>query len=47
MRENDHIDPDLFDLLLRSGVVERNAAEFLLDDQCDVDDLAPFSRASA
>jgi HD-GYP domain-containing protein (c-di-GMP phosphodiesterase class II) len=47
MRENDHIDPDLFDLFLRSGVVERYAAEFLLDDQCDVVDLDTFARASA
>jgi HD-GYP domain-containing protein (c-di-GMP phosphodiesterase class II)/HAMP domain-containing protein len=47
MRDNDHIDPDLFELFLRSGIVERYAAEFLLDEQCDVEDLAAFSSASA
>ena len=35
MRDDDHIDPDLFALFLRSGVHERYAGEFLAPEQVD------------
>lgn len=47
MRDNDHIDPDLFELFLCSGVIERYANEFLLDEQRDVIDVVQFASTPA
>src|SRR6185369_9083274 len=35
MKRDNHIDPDLFDLFLQSGVYHRYAARFLLPEQLD------------
>jgi HD-GYP domain-containing protein (c-di-GMP phosphodiesterase class II) len=40
MRDNGHIDPDLFDLFVRSGVYQRYAERFLPPEQCDPVDLS-------
>lgn len=42
MTAQGHIDPDLFRLFLESGVWQDYAKEFLLTDQLDVVDIAPF-----
>ncbi|MGE3620574.1 MAG: HD domain-containing phosphohydrolase [Acidimicrobiia bacterium] len=45
MRDEGHVDADLFDLFLRSGVVERYAQEHLRPEQCDVPDVAALAAA--
>jgi hypothetical protein len=40
MRLNGHIDPELFDIFVRSRVYERYAKEFLNPEQIDVVDVA-------
>ena len=42
MRREQHIDPDLFDLFLRSGVYQRYAERFLLPEQIDTVDIEPL-----
>ncbi|MDX1269542.1 MAG: HD domain-containing phosphohydrolase, partial [Oceanisphaera sp.] len=42
MRDDQHIDPDVFDLFLRSGKWRDYAERFLLPDQFDVDDVTPY-----
>jgi hypothetical protein len=46
MKEHQHVDPDLFDLFLRSGVYLRYAERYLSPAQRDTVDIAPYlSRA--
>jgi hypothetical protein len=40
MRDDDHVDPDLFALFLTSGVYQRYAEAFLLPEQIDAVDIA-------
>ncbi len=42
MRDNRHIDPDLFDLFLRMRVWEQYAGQVLSPGQLDVEDPAPY-----
>lgn len=42
MRQQNHIDPDLFDLFLRSRVWEKYARIYLRPEQLDVADPAPY-----
>ncbi|MEX0623553.1 GAF and HD-GYP domain-containing protein [Saccharospirillum sp.] len=42
MRDDQHIDPDVFELFLRSGKWRDYAERFLLPDQIDVGDVAPY-----
>ena len=42
MRDDRHIDPDLFELFLRMRVWEAYAQQALAPEQLDVDDPAPF-----
>lgn len=42
MKCKGHIDADLFDLFLRSGVYLRFAVQFLLPEQCDAVDILPL-----
>ena len=35
-RDNGHIDPDLFEVFLKSGVAQRYGAQFLRPEQCDL-----------
>lgn len=42
MKCKGHIDGDLFDLFLTSGVYLRYAHQYLLPEQCDTVDIAPF-----
>lgn len=42
MRREQHIDPDLFDLFLRSGVYQRYAERFLRPEQIDTVDIEPL-----
>ncbi len=42
MRDDQHIDPDVFELFLRSGKWRDYAERFLLPDQFDVDDITPY-----
>ena len=42
MRDDQHIDPDVFELFLRSGKWRDYAERFLLPDQFDVDDVTPY-----
>ena len=46
MRLQGHIDSDLFDLLLHSGVYLRYAQQHMLPSQCDSVDLAAFTRVA-
>jgi len=43
-RDDEHIDPDLFDLFLTSGVYKRYAERFLHPDQIDEVDITAFLR---
>ncbi|MBB4268041.1 HD domain-containing phosphohydrolase [Roseospira visakhapatnamensis] len=45
MRNDNHIDPELFDLFLRSGVWRRYAETYLLPDQIDAVDISQYQRA--
>lgn len=47
MRDDQHIDPDLFELFLSSGVWRDYAERFLRPEQIDAVDLASFAGASA
>jgi HD-GYP domain-containing protein (c-di-GMP phosphodiesterase class II) len=42
MKREGHVDPQLFDLFVTSGVVRRYAERFLAPEQIDIADLAPF-----
>lgn len=42
MKRDRHVDPELFDLFLTSGVFRRYAERFLRPDQIDAVDIAPF-----
>lgn len=42
MRKDQHIDPDLFELFLRSGVYKTYAERFLLPEQVDEVDITPY-----
>lgn len=42
MKEDDHIDPDLYDLFIKSRVWEKYAEKALLDEQKDVTDITPY-----
>jgi HD-GYP domain-containing protein (c-di-GMP phosphodiesterase class II) len=47
MNETDHIDPDLFELFIESGVYRKYAEEFLDPDQIDeVDEAQILGRAA-
>mgnify|MGYP002843532808 FL=1 len=47
MNETDHIDPDLFQLFIESGVYRKYAEEFLDPDQIDeVDEAQILGRAA-
>ena len=46
MRDEQHIDPDLFDLFLRSGVYREYAERFLRPEQIDAVDNDAFKRDS-
>ena len=46
MRDEQHIDPDLFDLFLRSGVYREYAERFLRPEQIDAVDVDAFKRNS-
>ena len=42
MKQDKHIDPDLFDLFIRSRVWEKYAKDALLPDQLDIEDASEF-----
>ncbi len=42
MKEDQHVDPDLFDLFVRSRVWEKYAKDALLPDQLDIEDASAF-----
>jgi HD-GYP domain-containing protein (c-di-GMP phosphodiesterase class II) len=42
MRRDQHIDPDLFELFLTSGIYRRYAERFLRPDQLDTVDIAQY-----
>ncbi len=45
-RDDQHIDANLFDLFLRSGIYRDYAEEFLLPEQLDEVDISPYLRAN-
>ena len=45
-RDRGHIDPDLFDLFLTSGVYRRYAERFLKPEQIDAFDITPFLQSA-
>ena len=47
MRDDQHIDPDLFDLFLSSGVYKRYADRFLSPGQVDHIDIAAYVTGQA
>ena len=48
MKKDSHIDPDLFDLFLTSGIYKDYAEQYLRKDQMDEVDINPFlSRKAA
>lgn len=42
MKQNNHIDPELYELFVRSRVWQKYAETELLPSQCDVTDIEPF-----
>ena len=42
MRDDKHIDADVFDVFLLKGIYMDYARKFLLPDQCDVDDISEY-----
>lgn len=42
MRNDQHIDPDLFDIFLKSGVFKKYGAKYLAPSQNDVEDISPY-----
>jgi hypothetical protein len=42
MRNDNHIDPDLFDLFLTSGIYERYGRKFLAPEQIDEVDISQY-----
>jgi HD-GYP domain-containing protein (c-di-GMP phosphodiesterase class II) len=42
MKDEQHIDPDVFELFLKSGVWKKYADDHMLPKQKDVDDVTPF-----
>lgn len=47
MKKDNHVDPELFDLFLRSGVYKDYAAQFLLPEQIDEVDITPYLSMAA
>lgn len=47
MKKDNHIDPELFELFLSSGVYRQYAEAFLLPEQIDEVDIAPYLRKAA
>ena len=47
MRDEAHIDPDLFELFLRSGVHQRYAEQFLPAEQIDAVDIERYLQRAA
>ena len=47
MRNDGHIDPDLFDLFLSSGIYRKYAEEHLLPEQVDDVDISAYIRSDA
>ena len=47
MKKDQHIDPDLFDLFLRSGVYQEYAARFMRPEQIDTVDITAFITLAA
>ncbi|MBF0561667.1 MAG: GAF domain-containing protein [Alphaproteobacteria bacterium] len=45
MKKENHIDPDLFDLFLRSGVYRKYGDEYLKPEQVDKVDISPYLTA--
>jgi HD-GYP domain-containing protein (c-di-GMP phosphodiesterase class II) len=43
LKENDHIDPDLFDLFLTSGLYLRYGERYLKPEQMDAIDIAAYT----
>jgi hypothetical protein len=37
MREEQHIDPDLFDVFLKHGIYKEYARKYLMPEQIDID----------
>jgi HD-GYP domain-containing protein (c-di-GMP phosphodiesterase class II) len=46
MKRKQHIDPDLFDLFLRTGVYREYAEKFMRPEQIDAVDIAPYLDAA-
>ena len=42
MKKDKHIDPDLFELFLRSGIYQKYAERFLLPEQLDTVDVQQY-----
>jgi HD-GYP domain-containing protein (c-di-GMP phosphodiesterase class II) len=47
MRDERHIDPDLFELFLTSGVFRQYAAKYLTPAQIDDVDVASYARSAS
>ena len=47
MVEDEHIDPDLFDLFVKARVWEKYAKRVLSPEQLDIDDISPYLNQSA
>ena len=47
MKQDQHIDPDLFDLFQRSGVYREYAERFLASGQIDEVDISAYVAATA
>ena len=47
MKKDHHLDPDLFDLFLRSGIYREYADRYMLPEQIDSVDVAPYLSAAA
>ena len=46
MKKDKHIDPDLFDLFLATGVFKQYAEKYLRPEQIDAVDIAPYVKKS-
>ncbi len=47
MAKDNHVDPELFELFLTSGVYKHYAETFLLPEQIDTVDIGPYLRKAA
>jgi HD-GYP domain-containing protein (c-di-GMP phosphodiesterase class II) len=47
MKEEQHIDPDVFELFLTSGVWKQYAKEHMLPEQMDVTDVKPYLESAS